>query len=156
VALLLARVGERAAQSRTLHLDVPADERMVQQVRRRLLAALEQWQPGPVALPAGLLDDVVLLASELVTNALVHGRPPLAVNLRLDPDRHLVLEVADHAFHLPRRMRAGSDDEHGRGLELVTLLADRWGVRPTAQGKVVWAAFDLGADGAARPGRALR
>ncbi|MGN6331208.1 MAG: SpoIIE family protein phosphatase [Motilibacteraceae bacterium] len=149
VALLLARVGEQAAHSRTLQLEVPADERMVQEVRRRLLDALEQWDArsadDPVGVRQGVVDDVELLASELVTNAVLHGRPPLAVHLRLDPGRHLVLEVADHAFHLPRRMRAGSDDEHGRGLELVALLADRWGVRPTARGKVVWVSFDLAA-----------
>ncbi|HEU4676842.1 MAG TPA: ATP-binding SpoIIE family protein phosphatase, partial [Motilibacteraceae bacterium] len=147
VALLLARVGEQAAHSRTLQLEVPADERMVQEVRRRLLDALEQWGArsvdGPAGVPQGTVDDVELLASELVTNAVLHGRPPVTVHLRLDPGHHLVLEVADHAFHLPRRMQAGSDDEHGRGLELVTLLADRWGVRPTPRGKVVWASFDL-------------
>jgi hypothetical protein len=40
-------------------------------------------------------------------------------------------------------LRPTSDDEHGRGLQLVSLLADRWGTRPTPEGKAVWCVFSL-------------
>jgi hypothetical protein len=49
-----------------------------------------------------------------------------------------MLEVQDRATYLPRRMRPTPEDEHGRGLQLVTLLADRWGTRPVRDGKSVW------------------
>jgi hypothetical protein len=62
--------------------------------------------------------------------------------LRLTRDR-LVLESVDSGHHMPRRRRAGDDDEGGRGLHLVASLADRWGFRATDDGKVVWAELDL-------------
>jgi hypothetical protein len=54
-----------------------------------------------------------------------------------------VLESVDSGQHMPRRRRAGDDEEAGRGLQLVASLADRWGFRATDQGKVVWAELDL-------------
>jgi hypothetical protein len=57
--------------------------------------------------------------------------------------RHLTLEVHDGAPTLPRRARPEVDDEHGRGLLLVSLIAQRWGTRPTPQGKAVWCVLDL-------------
>lgn len=44
---------------------------------------------------------------------------------------------------MPRRRRAGAEDEGGRGLHLVASLAHRWGCRATVGGKVVWAELDL-------------
>jgi hypothetical protein len=44
---------------------------------------------------------------------------------------------------MPRRIRPKEDDEHGRGLQIVRLLASEWGIRPTASGKSVWCAFSL-------------
>ena len=40
-------------------------------------------------------------------------------------------------------MRPRDDDEHGRGLQLRRVLAERWGTRPTADGKAVWCTFTL-------------
>ena len=91
---------------------------------------------------AELVDDVVLLVSELVTNAVIHGRPPVEVRLRRSLDS-VVLEVHDGATTLPRKQRPAPEDEHGRGLLLVALLADRWGTSPTPHGKSVWATFVL-------------
>ena len=42
---------------------------------------------------------------------------------------------------LPRKLRPSPDDERGRGLQLVAMLADRWGTRPTPAGKAVWCMF---------------
>jgi hypothetical protein len=55
-----------------------------------------------------------------------------------------MLEVSDQASFLPRRLRSGLEDEHGRGLLLVTRLSERWGVRPTPTGKSVWCVLGLG------------
>jgi anti-sigma regulatory factor (Ser/Thr protein kinase) len=145
VAVLVAQVDEQAEHARTASRQVLLEERSVQLSRRFVAETLRAW-----SLPEPLVDDVVLLTSELVTNALLHGQAPIELRLR-EGVAHVVLEVEDHATYLPRRMRPSGDDEHGRGLQLVTLLADRWGTRPTSYGKTVWCVFTLPAD--CRPSR---
>ncbi|MFJ1752163.1 SpoIIE family protein phosphatase [Kitasatospora sp. NPDC088134] len=86
-----------------------------------------------------LVDTCELLVSELVTNALRHGRGE--IRLRLLRDRSMVCEVWDDAYAQPRQRRAQETDEGGRGLQLVSLLAERWGSRRTPKGKIVW--FEL-------------
>lgn len=138
VALLLARVPTDVdARSHTVRLEVPRERALMFDVRGQARLAMRSWQ---------LLDEVVdtatLLASELATNALVHGRGRIELRLRLTRDR-LVLEAVDEGQHMPRRRRAGDDEEGGRGLNLVATLADRWGFRAIDEGKVVWAEVDL-------------
>ncbi|WP_370078062.1 SpoIIE family protein phosphatase [Streptacidiphilus sp. MAP12-16] len=87
-----------------------------------------------------LIDTTELLVSELATNALRHGRGD--IRLRLLRDTVLVCEVWDNGYAQPRQRRARDTDEGGRGLQLVSLLADRWGSRRTPTGKTVW--FELG------------
>ncbi|MFI9270563.1 SpoIIE family protein phosphatase [Kitasatospora sp. NPDC052896] len=86
-----------------------------------------------------LVDTTELLVSELVTNALRHGRGD--IRLRLLCDSTVVCEVWDDGYAQPRRRRAQETDEGGRGLQLVSLLAERWGSRRTPHGKIVW--FEL-------------
>ncbi|MEU5539672.1 ATP-binding protein [Streptomyces sp. NPDC020362] len=82
--------------------------------------------------------DVSLCVSELATNALMHGAPPgRGFLLRLRYDGRLVrAEVHDSGPGVPRL--AEHADEGGRGLLLVTALADEWGVGKRCPGKVVW------------------
>ncbi|WP_083976813.1 SpoIIE family protein phosphatase [Kitasatospora azatica] len=87
-----------------------------------------------------LVDTTELLVSELVTNALRHGRGE--IRLRLLRDTTVVCEVWDDGYAQPRQRRAQETDEGGRGLQLVSLLAERWGSRRTPHGKIVW--FELG------------
>ncbi len=101
-------------------------------------------------MPEDVLDDAVLLTSELVTNAVLHGRAPISLRL-LRTSSEAVLEVHDAASFLPRRLRPTPEDEHGRGLQLVACLADRWGVRPVREGKAVWCAFSLSRDVRSNP-----
>jgi len=138
VALLLIRVPEDVdTRSRTVFVEVPRERALMFDVRSQARLAMRSWM---------LLDDVVdtatVVASELATNALVHGRGRVELRLRLTRDR-LVLESVDSGQHMPRRRRAGDEDEGGRGLHLVAELADRWGFRATDEGKVVWAEIDL-------------
>jgi anti-sigma regulatory factor (Ser/Thr protein kinase) len=88
--------------------------------------------------------DVLLCVSELATNALVHGVPAgrqFRVLLRYD-GHVLRVEAHDSGGGVPRVDRHPEDtDEGGRGLLLVTALADKWGVRERELGKVVWAEF---------------
>jgi anti-sigma regulatory factor (Ser/Thr protein kinase) len=109
----------------------------VGKVRHRAGEVLADW-----GVPPDLHDEALLLLSELTTNALLHGRPQVEVRLSRDR-RHLTLEVHDGAPTLPRRSRPEVDDEHGRGLLLVSLIAQRWGTRPTPQGKAVWCVLDV-------------
>jgi PAS domain S-box-containing protein len=88
-------------------------------------------------MPASLVADAALVTSELVTNAVVHGRPPLDLRARIE-GHDVFIEVRDQAIYQPRKLRPDETDEHGRGLQIVAALADRWGTRPTERGKAVW------------------
>ncbi|MFP5219188.1 MAG: SpoIIE family protein phosphatase [Actinomycetes bacterium] len=138
VALLLVRVpADVDSRSRTVVLPVPRERALLIDVRARARAAMSEW-----ALLDELVETATVLASELVTNGLVHGKGPVELRIRLTRDR-LVLEVEDGGHHMPRRRRADADEEGGRGLHMVATLADRWGARQTDDGKVVWAELDL-------------
>jgi hypothetical protein len=97
-------------------------------------------------------DTVVLLVSELVTNAVVHTGRPAVLRLLLPapavpgavPSPAAVrLEVADGSGRAPSRRTARGDETSGRGLELVELLADRWGWCPEVAGKRIWCELDI-------------
>jgi anti-sigma regulatory factor (Ser/Thr protein kinase) len=83
-----------------------------------------------------LIPTTELLVSELVTNAIRYSEGD--VTLRLVNERALVCEVLDNSAALPRLRQANSDDENGRGLQVVRQLSNRWGARRTPSGKVVW------------------
>jgi anti-sigma regulatory factor (Ser/Thr protein kinase) len=136
VALLLAQADESPSDA-TLCLPLGDDIAEVSAVRRRAADMLAEW-----GVRRETRDDALLLLSELTTNALLHGRGPREVRLGRDR-RHLTLEVHDGAPTLPRPGLPGTDDEHGRGLLLVSLLAARWGTRPTPAGKAVWCVLEL-------------
>ncbi|MER5916881.1 SpoIIE family protein phosphatase [Streptomyces sp. NPDC001982] len=78
-----------------------------------------------------------MIVSELVTNAVRYGTPPL--RLRLIKDRTLTCEVHDGNPLAPRLRHAKTIDEGGRGLFIVAQLAQNWGVRYSLDGKTVWA-----------------
>ncbi|MFD7701726.1 ATP-binding protein [Streptomyces caelestis] len=96
------------------------------------------------------LDDLVptaeLLVSELVSNALRHASGPL--RLTLERVSGLRCLVSDGSADLPRPADAGPEDECGRGLLLVDMLAARWGCEGGPEGKSVW--FELSGDPCAR------
>lgn len=95
-------------------------------------------------LAADLLDDAYLLTSELVGNAVQHGRPAITLVLRTFAAG---VEVRVHdegtAFDVARLALSPSHQTSGRGLHLVAALATAWGLTPSspAAGKTVW--FDL-------------
>ncbi|MFB8183133.1 SpoIIE family protein phosphatase [Streptomyces sp. NPDC055966] len=80
--------------------------------------------------------DTQEIVSELVTNALRYGAPP--VLLRLIHDRALTCEVQDRGTSAPRLRHARSVDEGGRGLFICAQLAHNWGIRYTNDAKTVW------------------
>jgi anti-sigma regulatory factor (Ser/Thr protein kinase) len=90
-------------------------------------------------------DDLVLVVSEMVTNAVRHAGPPVALEIQTDPDAVLIA-VKDGSPNRPRPRDAGQDAEGGRGLMLVDALSVEHGVRPDPPGKTVWAAVKRGPD----------
>src|SRR3954465_7235674 len=95
------------------------------------------------ALTAGVgssvLEDAELVVTELVTNALLHGAPPVV--LRISPVGSGVrIEVEDTGREMPIRMRENTEAMTGRGLSLVSRVTSGWGVERNGEGgKVVWA-----------------
>ncbi|MDX3583458.1 ATP-binding protein [Streptomyces europaeiscabiei] len=83
------------------------------------------------------LENVELLASEVIANAVLHSDAPCDVAVTRTDER-LRVEVTDAAACLPSVVAAGPDDESGRGLLLVNALADAWGTRSEAAGKTTW------------------
>ncbi|MER6206344.1 ATP-binding protein [Streptomyces sp. NPDC001642] len=81
------------------------------------------------------IESADLLVTELVTNALEHGRGDVGVRLYLT-DTHLLIEVRDGSPEVPVLGDAALDDEDGRGLFLVSAVADAWGVSP--DGMTTW------------------
>lgn len=95
------------------------------------------------ALPPDACDSALLCTSELVTNAIVHGRSDVRLWIRTDSG-WLRIEVGDDNSRHPHLQPADDGALDGRGLFIVDLLTTRWGVRDDSIGKVVW--FELRAD----------
>ncbi|GII78169.1 hypothetical protein Sru01_31510 [Sphaerisporangium rufum] len=117
------------------------DRQAVGQAReavRRALAGRRSPPGGPVDESDGLVDDAVLVVSELVGNAVTHGTPPIELTLAAGRTG-LVGTVTDHGPGWPCPMPADDEAGHGRGLLIVTALTYRWGVCSLpGKGKRVW------------------
>lgn len=89
------------------------------------------------------LDVVVLLATELVTNAILHANTDVEIRYELEQDSVLV-EVADGSSRPPRVLRAPGDEAaagegtSGRGMCIVEALSAEWGSAKRLGGKAVW------------------
>jgi anti-sigma regulatory factor (Ser/Thr protein kinase) len=134
IAVIMAQVRPQGAD-RIAILPLTGDRAMVAHSRRFTRDTLAAWGLSALAYWAELL------ASELITNALVHAGSP--TELRLFCNRVLTVEVADRGSAAPRIRRADTEDEGGRGVHLVNELAHRWGTRRTRDGKVVWFELEL-------------
>jgi hypothetical protein len=100
--------------------------------RRFVTSTLREWDLEH------LTDDVLSVVTELVTNATQHAATTSQLALRSHPGR-LMVEVADCDGRIPRPAVTQAMDERHRGLLIVAQLSQRWGVRPTERGKIVWA-----------------
>ncbi|MEU9114036.1 SpoIIE family protein phosphatase [Streptomyces sp. NPDC048483] len=135
IALLAART-RRLDPDRIADWEVPSDPAAVADARADISRQLTGWG----------LDETVftseLILSELITNAIRHATGPIRV--RLLYDRTLICEVSDTSSTSPHLRYAAAEDEGGRGLFLVSQLAQHWGTRYTPEGKIIWAEQSLG------------
>lgn len=84
------------------------------------------------------IEDVALVVSELVTNAVLHGDGDVTLDVLVEANAvHIAVEDLDPGT--PQVTETGLDGDSGRGLALVAKVAAQWGVRYGAHGKVVWA-----------------
>jgi anti-sigma regulatory factor (Ser/Thr protein kinase) len=132
----------------TLAVDAPSNQEpsmlnlLLTEESGAAAAARQAMREGNGMLPAAIRDDVLLLVSELVTNAVRHAGAgpdrPLHVQLLRGP-RWVVVTVADRGpgFTWHPAPPAGNESG-GWGLFLVDRIADRWGVECTTSGSRVW------------------
>lgn len=116
----------------------PPAPQSVGRARRFLARHLDAWGMPDVT------DAAQLIVSELVTNAVEHGRPPIGhlIGVRVERVTSGVrIEVHDVNANRPRVRSASADEESGRGLALVdALTGGQWGVSDReGPGKMVWA-----------------
>lgn len=117
---------------------LPEDLAAAHAARKHVTQALDG-----VGLPVAVLDDLVLIASELAANAVRHGSPP--ARLRLDRDAvRIRITVSNHGDAPdPRILTAEPHADHGRGLAMVEQLADRVGWARDGDRLDVWAEVAL-------------
>ncbi|MFJ8755168.1 SpoIIE family protein phosphatase [Streptomyces sp. NPDC102441] len=136
IALLAARF-DGIAPSDVAYWFLEPEDAAPGRARRLARRALSRWGLDDLS------DEVELLVSEVVTNAVRYAERP--VTLRLLRTDILRCEVGDDSPQLPRQRRARETDEGGRGLFLVNRLARRWGATRLSTGKVVW--FEMATPG---------
>jgi anti-sigma regulatory factor (Ser/Thr protein kinase) len=93
-------------------------------------------------LSAPILEDALVLASEIVTNVIRHAGTPLTLTVEIHRG-YVRMTVTDGA--LPFDLPAGTESEElesGRGIGIVAALSRRWGVGATPIGKSIWAELD--------------
>lgn len=138
-SILVPRDRPDLAVAPHLSMDIEPKPEEVGRVRRAVNSFLVRFGPGPCT------DDVLLVASELVTNAVRHAPCP-SIRLRITRGDGLLLIEVEDGSAAPPVLRCHSDvgAESGRGLGLVHALAVEWGWTPREDGtKSTWAVLSL-------------
>lgn len=119
--------------TQTSALRLGSDVMAARQAREFVRRCLQPWVGDE------LLDDALVVASELVTNAVMHAGTTSELVVRVDPDL-VELRLSDGDPRTPRRRTlVGGLPAQGRGLVVLSSLSERWGVDERADGKTVWA-----------------
>lgn len=133
-----ARDGTSVSSRRTVLTIAQAEPDRIAEARHQLKDLLHDWADEDQ------VDGAVLMLSEMLTNVLVHtdGDALLVAQITGPPDgedgRTLRVHVTDPSDELPHRRDPGELASSGRGLMLLGMLADRWGVDPRGEGKCIW------------------
>ncbi|WP_330458898.1 SpoIIE family protein phosphatase [Streptomyces sp. NBC_00820] len=126
-------------QVRHTLLSVAQDEpERIAEARQHLRELLHDWSS------ADQVDSAVLLLSEMITNVLVHTDADALVLAEISGEpggRRLQVKVTDTGDDLPHKRSPGELASSGRGLVLIELLAEAWGVEPRGEGKSIWFAL---------------
>ncbi|MFD6076283.1 ATP-binding protein [Streptomyces hydrogenans] len=127
------------------HLPLSDVQHAVRAARHHARQVLTAW-----GVPSDVIDDAVVVISELVTNATLHThRGPAELHLLVE-GRQLVIAVTDTCTDSIEHTvpHEDSTDDHGRGLAIVRALARTFGCHRLADGKRVWAQMELQAQAA--------
>lgn len=128
---LLDSLGKRNDAEATL--DLPEALTSVRTARQFVAGKVTEWHVEPI------LDDALLVVSELAANAITHAESSCRIRLSLNPAT-LRIDVIDTGAGTPEPQPASSTEEHGRGLLLVAALTTAWGLEVVpGEGKLVWA-----------------
>ncbi|OKK18336.1 phosphatase [Streptomyces sp. CB00455] len=123
---------------RTMLTVAQAEPQRIADARRQIRELLHDWaDPEQV-------DSAVLMVSEMITNVLVHTDGDAVLVAEAVGElggRRLRIEVADASDEPPHRRNPGETASSGRGVLLMEMLADSWGVDPRGEGKSIW--FEL-------------
>ncbi|WP_328506688.1 SpoIIE family protein phosphatase [Streptomyces sp. NBC_00391] len=115
-----------------------AEPERIAGARQQVRELLHDWNCGDQ------VDSAVLLVSEMLTNVLVHTDADALLVAEMTGDggkRRMRIEVTDASDDLPHKRHPGELASSGRGLVLMDMLADAWGVDPRGEGKSIW--FEL-------------
>ncbi len=134
IALLIARL-RRISEDNFVTWRLPAELTSAHRARTLIRRPMKRWGLTE------LIPAAELLASELVTNAVRYAQGQ--IGLRLILEGGLVIEVLDDSAALPRLRHPDDDEERGRGLQVVSQIAQRWGARRAVSGKIVWCELAL-------------
>ncbi|MCX4692308.1 SpoIIE family protein phosphatase [Streptomyces sp. NBC_01408] len=132
-----ARRPSRPAR-RTMLTVAQAEPERISGARQQIRELLHDWAD------AEQVDSAVLMVSEMVTNVLMHTDGDALLVAEAVGElggRRLRIEVADASDELPHRRQPGEMASSGRGVLLMEMLADTWGVDPRGEGKSIW--FEL-------------
>jgi anti-sigma regulatory factor (Ser/Thr protein kinase) len=109
------------------------------------VSSAREFSTGAAGVSGPSREDVALITSELVTNAALHGAGDVIVRVERGAD-NVRIAVFDDAPSHPNRLHPAPSSETGRGLGIVEMVADGWGVTPEGSGKWVWADVALDED----------
>jgi DNA-binding NarL/FixJ family response regulator len=114
-------------------LDLPRSLTSAHAAREFVARKVAEWQLSPI------LDDALLVTSELAANAITHAESSCKLRVSLSPTS-LRIDVLDTGSGTPEPQPTSSTAEHGRGLHLVDALTTAWGLELVpGEGKLVWA-----------------